>query len=258
MEQYEYHKGRRLRMFAGPNGSGKSIIFSRIDSKFDVGFYINPDNLDDKLKKEGQIFLSDFGIKRNLDSKFNSLVISHSIAKKAKADKMPIDLIAHNGIISQLGLKIHSYNSAFLSDFLRSELVRDGKKLSFETVMSHESKLDFLQFASENGYKNYLYFISTASPDINVERVKLRVKENGHDVEEGKVRSRYENTMNLLFSAVKRCYRSFIFDNSGKDAKLICEIDNLQTIKIHTNSVPYWVYRYLLEGAKQSYNILKV
>lgn len=35
--------------------------------------------------------------------------------------------------------------------------------------------------ASAEGYKVYLYFVSTESPEINKYRVKLRVKEKGHD-----------------------------------------------------------------------------
>ena len=80
-------------MFAGPNGSGKSTIFSRIESKYSVGHYVNPDIIDEQLKDGGQISLADFAIYRNLDKKFNSLVKTHSIAKKAKAENLPINLV---------------------------------------------------------------------------------------------------------------------------------------------------------------------
>ena len=242
-------------MFAGPNGSGKSTIFHRIESNYSVGYYINPDIIDKQLKEKGQISLSDFGFKRELDGKFNHAVSHHPIAQKARAENLPINLKATKGVIIQTGRTAHSYNAAFLSDFLRTELVTDGKKLSFETVMSHPSKIDFLSTATENGYKTYLYFISTASPDINVERVKMRVKENGHDVEENKIRTRYLRTMDLLFNAVENTYRSYIFDNSGKNAKFICETDNARNIKIHSDSIPHWVNEFLLEKAKSLYSI---
>lgn len=32
------------------------------------------------------------------------------------------------------------------------------------------------------GYQVYLYYVSTASPEINKFRVELRVREGGHDV----------------------------------------------------------------------------
>jgi predicted ABC-type ATPase len=40
--------------------------------------------------------------------------------------------------------------------------------------MSHSSKLDMLKQAHTLGFKNYLYFISTESADINVRRVADR------------------------------------------------------------------------------------
>lgn len=40
-----YQKNHRLRMFAGPNGSGKSTIFNQISSSFDIGIYLNADDL---------------------------------------------------------------------------------------------------------------------------------------------------------------------------------------------------------------------
>lgn len=246
MEDLRFLRGRRLRMFAGPNGSGKSTIFTRIDDQFSMGYYINPDLLDKGLKEKGYIKLSDYGLKNNLDTKFNNLLDSHSIAIKAKKEKYPINLTCSKGIILQNNGRVNSYNSAFISDFLRNELVSVGKKLSCETVMSHKSKLDFLTYAAKNGYKNYLYFISTASPEINIERIKLRVKNHGHDVENKRVVSRYFNTMNLLYDAVLRCYRTFIFDNSGKDAKLICEINHQNKINYFSTDIPYWVYKHLI------------
>lgn len=245
-------------MFAGPNGSGKSTILNRINARYSLGQYINPDHIELKFKTKGFIRFSDYGLKNGFDDKFKFQVKNHSIAKKARSENLPISLVAKGDIIEQSSYSIHSYNSAFLSDFLRNELVAQGRKLSFETVMSHESKLDFLKYAALNGYKNYLYFVSTVSPDINVERVKLRVKENGHDVEEQRIRSRYVRTMNLLNEAISLCYRSFIFDNSGKEANLICEIDEEKNITIHSKTLPFWVFEIIIQEAINNKRIVRV
>ncbi|MDQ3108696.1 MAG: hypothetical protein M3R17_02285 [Bacteroidota bacterium] len=45
--------------------------------------------------------------------------------------------------------------------------------------------------AKAEGYKVYLYFVSTENPEINKERVQLRVRNNGHDVPPDKIVSRY-------------------------------------------------------------------
>lgn len=48
------------------------------------------------------------------------------------------------------------------------------------------------------GYRTYLYFVSTEDPEINVDRVRIRVEEGGHMVAPDKVRSRYFNSLSLL------------------------------------------------------------
>lgn len=66
-----------------------------------------------------------------------------------------------------------------LADYLRKKLLSLGKKFSFETVFSHNVKVDIIKKAKEEGYKVYHYFVSTEHPEINVYRVKkVRVAHN--------------------------------------------------------------------------------
>lgn len=78
-----------------------------------------------------------------------------------------------------------------IADFLRKKLLSSRKKFSFETVFSHRGKLEIMKQAKAEGYKVYLYFVSTENPEINKERVQLRVRNNGHDVPPDKIVSRY-------------------------------------------------------------------
>lgn len=66
----------------------------------------------------------------------------------------------------------------------------------------------------EAGYKVYLYFVSTESPDINKFRVKARTEQGGHDVPEDKIEKRYYRSMNLLYEASQIAYQISFFDNS--------------------------------------------
>ena len=56
---------------------------------------------------------------------------------------------------------------------------------SFETVFSHPAKIDILRRAFESGYRTYLYFIATETPEINIARIAQRVqrcsKEKDHE-----------------------------------------------------------------------------
>jgi predicted ABC-type ATPase len=59
-----------------------------------------------------------------------------------------------------------------------------------------------------------LYFISTADPCINWQRVQSRAARGGHDVPEEKIRERYFRTMSNCYDAFLLADRVFFFDNS--------------------------------------------
>jgi predicted ABC-type ATPase len=232
-------------MFAGPNGSGKSTIFNQIGEKVDFGVYLNADNIEAELNISNKIKLTDF-VDIDVSNEFlQKYIKDHSILQKANDSGLSISLVIENSIISSNNPTPNSYETSLLVDFIRHILLLNMKKITFETVMSHKSKVELLEKTKELGYKNYLYYISTDDVDLNISRVKERVKEGGHDVPEDKISKRYFNSLKLLHEAVKYTYRTYIFDNSGDEANLILEIFNNEII-IHSNYIPDWVDRWLL------------
>lgn len=212
-----------MRVFAGPNGSGKSTMINQIAKQYSVGVYINPDLIEADLKTTGYVVLGNFKINDLTVDELENFIDNHSILKKAKSEGFTIDLkydLETNSIVNLNKLR-PSYEAALIADFLRRKLIAQGEKLSFESVMSHDSKLEIFDFAREHGYKVYLYFICTESPEINKGRVKLRVLEGGHDVDEDRIESRYYKTLKLLKPAVLRAYRAFLWDNSGKEQLIL-------------------------------------
>ena len=103
--------------------------------------------------------------------------------------------------------------------------------------------------AHNAGFRNYLYFISTESPDINVRRVEERVKKGGHPVNEQKIRERYVRSMELVSEIIPYCHRCFLFDNSSEgNFQLIAEIVDGQTVNILTdNDIPLWIETYVFQ-----------
>lgn len=49
----------RLRVFAGPNGSGKSTIEDLIASKYNLGYFINPDEIEKEIKYFNRVYFFD-------------------------------------------------------------------------------------------------------------------------------------------------------------------------------------------------------
>jgi replicative DNA helicase len=101
-----------------------------------------------------------------------------------------------------------------IADQQRDACIRESRSFSFETVMSHPSKIDILVRAKEAGYRVHLYFIGTDDPQTNIERVALRVAQGGHDVPNEKIKDRWLRTMTLLQQAIRSSDQSYIFDNS--------------------------------------------
>ncbi|MDT0649080.1 toxin [Autumnicola edwardsiae] len=239
---------KRLRMFAGPNGSGKSTVFNWIKKNydFDLGIYLNADEIEKELKRKNFINLSDYNLESEIGEKFNEFISSHSLFHKANNDGYKIDLTFKDGLILNPTYHTHSYEASILTDFLRQELIKSGQKLSFETVMSHPSKIETLKFAQENNFKNYLYFISTESFEINKSRVKERVLIGGHPVPDRKIEERYYRSLKLLQDAIKSTYRTFIFDNSENQSRLILDIYKSNKVTYRSDRVPKWVDKYCL------------
>ncbi|MEI7628606.1 MAG: zeta toxin family protein [Bacteroidota bacterium] len=232
---------KKIRIFAGPNGSGKSTLFQEVKSYFSQIPFINADELEIKLALTGYIDLQLYGITatENDLEKFKKTADAKSLISKANENKHAINLQVIENCLVDKSNKTHSYEASFVAAFIRSMLLKTGKSFSYETVMSHSSKIKELKVAQKNGYKTYLYFVCTDAPEINIERVKDRINKGGHKVNIDKIKSRYPQTLKNLYPALKYCDRAFLFDNSGKEHELIAEMSNGR-LQLKVNNPPNW------------------
>jgi predicted ABC-type ATPase len=88
---------------------------------------------------------------------------------------------------------------------------------NFETVFSHESKIDFIAQAKANGYKIILVYIHLFDSSLNEARVKQRVAEGGHDVPTEKIHTWIPRTMKHIKTALSIVDEARMLDNSSKD-----------------------------------------
>jgi predicted ABC-type ATPase len=150
-----------------------------------------------------------------------------------------------------------------IADFQRERCLTGLLNFSFETVMSHPSKVEFMVRADDAGYDVVLYFVCTSDPEINIRRVENRVTGGGHDVPHERIVARYWRTLELLPHAALVARRTVLFDNSalvgylansllpnlktglrpvaemirdGKDYEIVLEAD-----------VPAWVFEHLVK-----------
>jgi predicted ABC-type ATPase len=147
------------------------------------------------------------------------------------------------------------------ADFQRDACLQHKQSFSFETVMSHPSKVELMIRAQDAGYDVILYFVGTSDPEINVRRVEGRVGTGGHDVPHDRIRARYWRSLSLLSHAALVARRSVVFDNSalvssqqslvGSKAGLrpVAQVNrqgNAYRIAVEAE-VPQWVFEHLVE-----------
>ena len=239
----------RIRMFAGPNGSGKSTIIQYL-LPHQIGAYLNADDLEKQLKQTQILDLSHYH-----DCLDASKLIDFLTSKNKKLGDLISPLLSQNPVVQQKIIQfssfdIDSYLAARIIDFIRFEFLTLKISFTFETVMSHESKVDFLKQAQQKGFKTYLYYVATVDPEINIGRVHYRVQTGGHIVPEHKIRERYYRSLDLLMSAVEHSDRCFLFDNSsnGQKASFLAEIQSAEQLKLNPElkQYPAWFVDKLL------------
>jgi predicted ABC-type ATPase len=126
-----------------------------------------------------------------------------------------VDLIARD--MDSENLEAVSYRAATVAANIREDLISQGVSFCFETVFSHESKIDFVAQAKANGYKIILVYFHLFDSSLNEARVKQRVSEGGHSVPTEKIHSRIPRTIKYIKTALSIVDEARILDNSSKD-----------------------------------------
>jgi predicted ABC-type ATPase len=249
-EPFMPEKSKRLRILAGPNGSGKSTVVKKITSTYYCGPFVNADLIQNIFDNQRVLNLSsEFGIKATSQA-FESFISNdgQSWFKKAGSEGTQITLTFSDNNLVISSNQTGKYDAAVAADFIRHELLVLNNTFTFETVLSHRSKLEFMEQANALGYKVYLYFVCTVDPEINIRRIEQRVKLGGHTVPKEKVIKRYYESLELLPLLIPATHRTFLFDNSTDDSDIqtIGEIENGYTFRPQTDEFPWWVVDHVL------------
>ena len=144
-----------------------------------------------------------------------------------------------------------SYNAAILATYQRDGALKRHQSFCYETVFSHDSKIDFLAMAMAAGYTINLVVIYLDEPSLNMARVAQRVSMGGHPVPEEKIEGRLPRTHHNLSIAVGLCDNVFVFNNSSSEQpyrKMITARGG--NITVHAHNLPEWVVA-LFPGAFQ-------
>lgn len=229
-------------MFAGPNGSGKSTLKSVLPPEL-LGVYLNPDEIEEVIRRTGSLNLNEFGITATAEE----IQLFFEESELFRSNNLAVQWGFEDNRLSIPG--VNSYFASVVVDYLRRKLLEHQASFTFETVMSHGSKVSLLKQAQEQGYRTYLYYIATDDPEINISRVHSRVRQGGHSVPEDKIVSRYHRSLALLLEAIRHTNRAYIFDNSSDDQNRtwLAEVTDGRELVLKTDLIPAWFKKAVID-----------
>lgn len=127
-------------------------------------------------------------------------------------------------------------DAAVFVDKKRYESISKKEDFTFETVLSSRYKLDILAKAKSEGYFIKCVFVLTANPEININRVMMRVSAGGHSVPTEKIKKRYYKSIANIRELISLCDILHVYDNSlKKPIRIIRKHKN--DISIFPNSI---------------------
>lgn len=113
---------------------------------------------------------------------------------------------------------------------LREYHLEMRKDFTFETVLSTDRNMHLLRRAKDGGYHVEAIFVLTVDAEINVMRVRSRVKEGGHDVPADKIRSRYVKSLANIPELATLSDICTVLDNSCDAMKVIYRADRERNV----------------------------
>ena len=99
--------------------------------------------------------------------------------------------------------------------------IRAHQTVGVETVLSTDKYRRLVVAAKERQFEFRLIFVMVQSPELSIQRVRLRVSKGGHDVPEAKIVERWSKSLMQLPWFLQQANQAAIFDNSGAVPRLV-------------------------------------
>ena len=113
----------------------------------------------------------------------------------------------------------------------QNEYFDKGLSMNRETTLSENSIVKILQYIKNMGYQIHIYYVGVNDLDIAKERIKKRVENGGHGIDEYTLKLRYKATQKNLKKVIPYCDLLQFYDNSGSSIQLVGFLENGEIIK---------------------------
>ncbi|MGD0025860.1 MAG: AAA family ATPase [Xanthobacteraceae bacterium] len=115
--------------------------------------------------------------------------------------------------------------------------IQAHQTVGVETVLSTPKYRRLVRAAKKRKFTIRLIYVLLNSPQLNVDRVRLRVAKGGHDVPTEKILERRERSLGQLPWFLRQADDAWLFDNSGDKPQLI-GTKSKGKIKLQSTALP--------------------
>jgi predicted ABC-type ATPase len=92
--------------------------------------------------------------------------------------------------------------------------IREKKTFALETTLGGTTITSLLETAADSGVELRVWFVSLATPELHIKRVRSRVSKGGHDIPEVKIRERFDKGRANLIRLLPKVTELRLYDNS--------------------------------------------
>jgi len=128
-------------------------------------------------------------------------------------------------IVEQEGLGLREANLTAVQRIQRwlDTSIDAYQTIGVETVLSSQKYRNLVQWARLRGFRVNMIYVALRSAELQLERVRLRVSEGGHDVPVDKIIDRRRRSFEELAWFIRNVDQCHIYDNSTAEPTLIAE-----------------------------------
>lgn len=129
-------------------------------------------------------------------------------------------------------------------------LISKKENFAIESTLAGHTLVRVLKSARAQGYYIKMYYIYTNNVDINLERIKNRVRQGGHAVPVMDVRRRYKRSIQNFFDTYfSVCDMVGVYDGSSEIPAFVA-IKKNGTLRVLKSSLSAWARMQKIAGIK--------
>ena len=134
-----------------------------------------------------------------------------------------------------------------------NEALASNSDFCFETTLSSRHALGVMRRAKEAGFSVAFIYVILASPELNVARVRFRVRNGGHSIPYQDVVRRYDASLKNLAPALRLAEEYVIIDNSPAEPILVFEGRSEQYLDLIGYNPDLPLHRLLLDAVQVAF-----